>query len=82
MEVRHARLLNSKHVFKERTAVSRIVRQKLPLSSQIFNIYLAPLTLKLQHELCGIIYNPLHVEPTYQLHHQLTVTTTIQAFDK
>lgn len=63
MEVRHARLLNSKHVFKERTAVSRIVRQKLPLSSQIFNIYLAPLTLKLQHELCGIIYNPLQVNP-------------------
>lgn len=78
--VGQARLLNGKHVFKKRIAINRGVRQGLPLSPLIFNLCLEPLILKLQHQLRGIIYNPLHVETTHQLHHQLTITTTIQAF--
>jgi hypothetical protein len=75
-----AQLLNGKFILKRKIPIQCGVRQGLPLSPLLFNLCLQPLILRLQAELKGIIFNPLHVDPTSTLYPSLTTTTTVQAF--
>ena len=75
-----AQLLNGKFILKRKIPIQCGVRQGLPLSPLLFNLCLQPLILRLQAELKGIIFNPLHVATTSTLYPSLTTTTTVQAF--